>query len=196
MRTRGIAAFLALVAVFLVVKAARAHSEYARSEPGAGAIVATAPTQIDIWFVQDLFRRQGENWITVIGPSNTEVQVGEAQVDDDDRRHLSVALQPDLPSGEYTVTYRTLSSEDGDDFEGSFSFILDPQAEVTSTPMSAAPTPTDLPATPTAVAVPSPTATATPAGGLGCGAALAPAVGLVGLGLGARWKRRRAWPVG
>lgn len=191
MRTRFAAPLLALLAALLLVSAARAHAEYARSEPGAGAVVAVAPTRVDIWFTQDLFKREGENWIRVTGPGGDEVQTGEALVDDDDRRHMSVALQAELPPGEYTVAFRTLSIDDGDDFEGSFNFTLDPQAQTTSTPMSAAPTPTDLPATPTPVAA-APTPTPAPAAGLGCGASLAPLVGLVGLGLGAHWKRRRA----
>ena len=191
--TKRSAPFLALAVAILAARIVQAHADYARSEPGAGAIVAAAPTQIEIWFTQDMFRRAGENWIRVTAPDGAEVQASEAQVDDDDRRLLRVALAPDLAPGEYTVTYRTLSSEDGDDFEGSFTFTFDPQAQVTSTPMSAAPTPTDLPATPTPVAaVPTPTPTPAPAGGLGCGASLAPLVGLVSLGLGARWKRRRS----
>ena len=191
MRTRVAAPLLALLAALLLVGAVRAHAEYARSEPGAGAMVAAAPARVDIWFTQDLFKREGENWIRVTGPTGDEVQTGEALVDDDDRRHLSVALLAELAPGEYTVAYRTLSIDDGDDFEGSFSFTLDPQAQTTSTPMSAAPTPTDLPATPTPVAA-APTPTPAPSGGLGCGAGLAPLMGLVGLGLGTGWKRRRS----
>ena len=190
MRSKRVALIALLAVCGFMVKTAFAHAEYARSEPGAGAIVSTSPARVDIWFTQDLFKREGENWIRVTGPAGDEVQSGDTVVDDDDRRHISVALQADLPPGEYTIAYRTLSIDDGDNYEGNFSFTLDPQAQVTSTPMSAAPTPTDLPATPTPVAA-APTPTAAPAGGLGCGAALAPVVGLVGLVFGVRWKRRR-----
>ena len=167
---------------------ALAHAAYVRSEPGTGAVIATAPTQVVIWFEQDMFRRAGANGIEVLGPDGAAVTAGDAAIDDDDRRQLSVPLAADLAPGEYTVNWHTLSAEDGDDAEGSFTFTLDPEAAVTSTPMQAPATPTDLP--PTAAAVPTPTPA--PAGGLGCGGALAPVIGLAALGLGARRRERRA----
>ncbi|MCC7358495.1 MAG: copper resistance protein CopC [Anaerolineales bacterium] len=168
---------------------ALAHSGYVRSEPGAGAVIAAPPAQVVIWFEQDMFRRAGENRLEVLGPDGAAVTTGEAVINDDDRRMLSAPLAADLPPGEYTVNWRTLSAEDGDDAEGSFTFTLDPAAAVTSTPMAAPATPTDLPPT---AAPAAPTPTPAPAGGLGCGGALAPVFGLAALGLGARRKERRA----
>jgi methionine-rich copper-binding protein CopC len=173
-----------------LVGIAQAHAEYDRSDPGAGAVVSTTPAQVVIWFTQDMFRRQGENWIRVTGPGGEEVHAREAVIDDDDRRQLSVSLLPDLAPGEYTVAWRTLSAEDSDDHEGSFTFTLDPEAQVTSTPMSAAPTPTPLPPTAT-VAAATPGPTPAPGGGL-CGAALAPGLGLAVFAVGSRRTRRRA----
>jgi methionine-rich copper-binding protein CopC len=170
---------------------AQAHASYVRSEPGAGAVVSTPPAQVEIWVAQDLFRRQGENWIRVTGPDGAEVQAGEATIDDDDRRHLTVALQPSLTPGEYTVTFRTLSAEDGDDDEDSFTFTLDPNAEVTSTPMSVA-TPTVPPAPTSTVVAAAPSPTQAGPSGPACGAALAPAVGLVVAGAVSRARRRRS----
>jgi len=167
-----------------------AHADYARSEPGAGAVVAEAPSRVDVWFTQDLFRRQGENWLRVTGPDGSEVTAGEAVIDDDDRRHMSVELLPGLPAGEYTVAWRSLSSEDGDDAEGAFTFLVDPDAQATSTPMlseAALPSPTSPPAEATSTVAPTPT----PAPSGGCGQGLLPVAGLVlaGLGLGRRWRR-------
>jgi hypothetical protein len=135
-----------------------------------------------------MFRRQGENWIRVSGPDGAEVQSGEAAIDDDDRRHMSVALISDLEPGGYTVTWRTLSSEDGDSEEGTFSFTFDPQAQTTSTPMQSA-TATSPPLTRTPVA-PQPNPTEPSATGVGCAAGLAPAIGLAVLTAGSR--RRKA----
>ena len=186
---------LASCLVLVGVGVAYAHADYARSAPGAGAVVAEAPARVDVWFTQDMFRRQGENWLRVAGPDGAEVTAGEAVIDDDDRRHLGVELLPDLPAGEYTVTWRTLSAEDGDDAEDTFTFTVNPQAQVTSTPMLAdegAPTPTapagsitETPA-PTATALRSPNAP--PSGG--CGQGLLPAVGLVLAGLTLHRRRR------
>ena len=194
MTTKLAAVLLAMLAGLLLVGGVSAHGSYGRSEPGADAIIASAPTQVSIWFEQDLFRRPSENRIVVTGPSG-EVQAGEAKIDDDNRRLMVVALLPNLAPGTYTVAWRTLSAEDGEADEGEFVFTLDPEAQVTSTPMSAEPTPTDLPATPVPATL-SPTGTPAPAGGFGCGGALAPAIGLVGVGIGARLRRRRAWPAG
>jgi methionine-rich copper-binding protein CopC len=155
-------------------------------------VVAVPPVQVDIWFSQDMFRRQGENWIHVTGPDGQAVHAGEALIDDDDRRHMTVPLQPGLPPGEYTVDWRTLSAEDGDDDEGTFTFALDPAAQVTSTPMSAA-TPTLPPSATSTPAVAPPSPTGQGGGGSGCGGALAPVAGLVLVaGLAGRGRRRSA----
>jgi methionine-rich copper-binding protein CopC len=75
---------------------AQAHASYKRSEPGDGAVVSTPPQRVDIWFAQELFRRQGENWIHVSGPDGQPAHDGEPQIDDDDRAHMWVALKPGL----------------------------------------------------------------------------------------------------
>ncbi len=194
LRAPALGLALAVGAALLLTGLAFAHAAYVRSEPGAGAVVATAPTEVTIWFEQDMFRRAGENGLEVLGPDGAAVQVGAAAIDDDDRRMLRVPLAGGLAPGEYTVNWHTLSAEDGDTADGSFTFTLDPAAAVTSTPMQAVATPTDLPALPTAtVAAVVPPPTPAPSGGLGCGGALAPAIGLAALGLGAgvKWPRRR-----
>ncbi len=180
----------------LLVVGAEAHSRYVRSEPGQGAIIATELERVQIWFTQDLFRRQGENRILVIGPDGNEVQSGEALIDDDNRRHMWVELQSPLAPGEYRVEWRNLSAEDGDTDEGDFMFTLDPQAKVTSTPMLEE-TETPFPAA-TAAA----TAAVTAAPTLenideplsddtgGCFLGLTPAFALVALGFGLTRRRR------
>jgi copper resistance protein C len=181
--------FLAALVALAAARSAWAHAGYVRSAPGENAVVAEAPAQVEIWVSQDLFRRQGENWIRVTGPDGAEAHAGEAVIDDDDRRHMTVALAAGLPAGEYTVAWRTLSAEDGDNDEGSFTFTVDPQAQETSTPMSAI-TPTVVPqSTGTAAAAMTPT----PADRrTGCGFGLAPAMGLMAAaGWGALAGRRR-----
>jgi methionine-rich copper-binding protein CopC len=179
------------LACLLVTGVVFAHADYARSEPGAGAVVAKAPARVEVWFTQDMFRRQGENWLSVAGPDGLEVTAGEALIDDDDRRHLWVELVPDLPAGEYVVTWHTLSAEDGDEEEGSFIFVVDPAAQVTSTPMlpdAALPSST-APLAGSITPTFGPTPTPAPAGG--CGQGLLPVAGLVVAGLGLGLRRRR-----
>ncbi len=151
---RALLAITLAAALFLLVAVgAEAHARFLRSKPGPGAVVSKGPNRVDMWFTQDLFRRQGENWILVFGPGGAEVQSGEILIDDDDRHHMWVELKSPLEPGEYRVEWRNLSAEDGDDAEGEFSFTLDPQAELTSTPM--------LDQTETPFPPPSPAATAT-----------------------------------
>lgn len=191
---------LAVVLFLLYVTGAEAHARYVRSEPGQEAIVASAPERVDIWFTQELFRRQGENWIHVFGPGGELIHAGDAQIDDDDRRHMWVQLQSAMAPGEYRVVWRNLSAEDADDDEGEYSFTLNPQAQVTSTPMLAD-TETSLP-TPTHTAIVTESVT-TPTPGLtdetpsssndsegGCTLGLTPVFALVALGFGLSTRRR------
>jgi methionine-rich copper-binding protein CopC len=187
------ALLVGLVGSLLMVGTAFAHAAYLRSEPGAGAIIAAPPTRVDIWFEQELFRRQGENTIQVTGPEGTTVSIGETMLDDDDRKHLWIDLQPGLPPGEYQVAWKNLSLEDGHPTDGTFSFMLDPQAAVTSTPMadpdSIAPTESPAPT----VAQPSPTLaespTPQPSAGLPCASAMIPLLGLAAPVLVRRWRQ-------
>ena len=183
-------AAIAIGLALLFPALAEAHARYLRSEPGAGATVSQAPGRIEIWFAQELFRRQGENRIEVTGPDGREVQVGDAIVDDDDRTHLWVALEARLLPGEYRVVWRSLSAEDGESAEGEFPFVYDPAAVVTSTPMeqTAASSSPEPAATGIPQPQPTPTAALAPASDGGCPLGLVPALGLAALA----WPRRRS----
>ena len=188
---------LAAALILFLVVGAEAHARFLRSDPGPGAVISVAPKRVDLWFSQDLFRRQGENWILVFGPLGDEVQTGETQIDDDHRHHMWVELQSPLEPSEYIVEWRNLSAEDGDNDVGEFSFTLDPLAEATSTPM--------LDQTETPFPTPSPKSTATLAAASPtpenpdqpvkedtgrCSLGLAPAFGLTVLGFGLTRRRR------
>ena len=210
MRTLIRALVVGAVGGLLLVGIAYAHSRYVRSEPGAGAIVATPPLRVDIWFSQELFRRKGENTIRVTAPDGTQASEGDTAIDDDDRTHIWVQLKPDLPSGVYQVNWKNVSLEDGHPYEDTFSFTIDPQAAATSTPMgtpapigqAAAASPTPLPPQPTnTIAAPAsssapttvPTTVPSKTGGL-CGLATAPLVGMVGYLAIRRNRRKRSSP--
>jgi methionine-rich copper-binding protein CopC len=176
-------------ALIIGVGLASAHAGYARSEPGAGAVVAEAPARVQVWFTQDMFRRAGANWLHVTGPDGSEVTAGDAAIDDDDRRHMWVELQPNLPPGEYTVTWHTLSSEDSDEEEGTFTFRVDPEAVATSTPMQPDEAALPSPTAPSSAAPP--TATQAPPATSGCALGLWPAAGLLLAGLTLPRRKRR-----
>jgi methionine-rich copper-binding protein CopC len=159
---------------------AQAHGEIERSDPAADTVIPAAPAEVHIWFSQELFRREGGNVIEVSGPEGNRVDGGDTRIDDDDRKHAFVSLQPELPPGLYTVSWRNLSVEDGHGGSGEFSFTVEsvageaapqsnpPPAQQAATETPAAlPSPTPAsPATPTPEPAPTPTPPAT--GGLPC----------------------------
>jgi copper resistance protein C len=185
------ALFAGLLGGLLLMGTAYAHAAYLRSEPGAGAVVAVPPVRVDIWFEQELFRRQGENTISVTGPDARHVSTGETSIDDDDRTHIWVNLLPGLPAGKYLVEWKNVSLEDGHPTTGSFTFTIDPQSQTASTPMLApsSPTPkTVITSTISPQPVPSSDApaasSATPSP---CAAGMLPALGLFAFVLGRRF---------
>ena len=149
-----------------------AHADYDDTVPAVGEVVSQAPQQVQVWFTQELFRREGQNTLEVYGPDDQRVDLDDAAIDDDNRKLMTVSLQSDLPNGVYTVRWRTLSADDGDTAEGEFQFTIqadEPESTptATSTPVPTAtaeavqPSPTNTAqATPTATSTPVPTAAA------------------------------------
>jgi methionine-rich copper-binding protein CopC len=130
--TAVVATAAALAALLLALAAtpgvARAHALYARSTPADGAVLASGPARVDMWTDAEMFRREGANSLTVTGPDGAVVNQGATQLDDADRTHLWVELQPGLRPGRYTVAWQTLSADDQDAASGTFAFTIDPTA--------------------------------------------------------------------
>jgi methionine-rich copper-binding protein CopC len=118
------AAGLALAAVAVTF----AHAEPARVSPGDGAVLNEPPTEIVFEMTQELARQEGQNDIDVFDEDGNEVTVVSAVIDNANRRILSVPLPSNLPPGTYTVQWKTLSAEDGDNESGSTTFTFDPNA--------------------------------------------------------------------
>ena len=194
---------------------ASAHALYQRSTPAKDAVIAHAPAQVDIWFEEELFRHAGDNVIEVYGPRNKRVDNNDTALDDDDRTHLTVTLQNDLPDGVYTVRWRNVSADDNHAANGEFTFTVNPaaasqqpvspiSATVAETSSQAIPAPATLSAevTTSAGIIASPAISPTPApaanvaspshasGGLPCLGGSA--VGILAVGLVWIEKRRRA----
>ncbi len=152
---RAAPALLSLVLAALVLTPgirepgrASAHADYERSLPAAGSVLPRAPERVEIWFTQELFRREGANVIEVRAGSGERVDAGDPVVGDRDRTRLSVGLAPGLAPGSYAVAWQTLSAVDGDTARGSFGFTLDPDAPEPPEPEAAAgPAPAATPGT-------------------------------------------------
>ncbi len=126
---RQLRSFVLLLLLLLLLAAPASatrltHADYARSEPAADALLTEPPRKVKVWFTQELFRRDGENWVRVTGPDGTRVDLDDTTVDDDDRTLASVSLAEALPDGVYTVAWRGLSAEDGHPGEGEFTFTV------------------------------------------------------------------------
>lgn len=144
----------------LPMRSVYAHAEYDHSEPAADAVVEAAPTQVRIWFTQELFRRKGVNSIEVESPDGVRVDQNDLSIDDDDRTLAMVSLSPTLSAGAYTVHWSSTSAEDGHEGKGEFTFTIASSETVTETATTSTP---DKTLAATATSEPQPTATDTPA---------------------------------
>lgn len=116
----------ALLAIVLV-SSALGHAEPERLFPGDGAVLVEPPNQVVLLMTQEMFREAGANDIDVFDAGGREVTEVEAIIDNADRRRLTVPLPASIPPGEYTVRWKTLSAEDGDTTDGTYSFTFDPE---------------------------------------------------------------------
>ncbi len=116
------AAILGLVLVVTVF----AHAQPQTVKPGSGAVLNQAPSQIEMTMTETMARQGDANDIDVFDASGKEVTVVSAVIDNADRRKLSVPLPSDLAPGAYTVNWKTLSADDGDAANGSYTFIYNP----------------------------------------------------------------------
>jgi methionine-rich copper-binding protein CopC len=112
---------LALVGLLVAPHLVAAHARYDRSDPAADSVVAVAPEQLRVWFTQELVT-QGSR-LEVIDAAGNRVDRADSRVDlnDPDRKLMLVSLMP-LAEGVYTVNWRSVSAEDGDDADGTFRF--------------------------------------------------------------------------
>jgi methionine-rich copper-binding protein CopC len=168
------------------------HSEFVSSSPSDGVTLTSAPSRVDAYFSQDLFRQAGANNMNVTGPGGVDVDNDDAAVDEVNRKHMSVTLQAGLTSGRYTVSWNNTSDEDGDTDSGSFSFTIDLPAATQASPATIAPGATPGPTTSPSIAPAGGGAsgTSSPQFAMGTAVALACA-GIASLAVaGATWPRR------
>src|SRR5581483_3713163 len=117
-------ALMLLLAVLGGPAAALAHAHYDHSTPAIGEVVQTAPARVEIFTDQEMAKSGNANSIAVTNADGQRVGSGVTTVDDADRRHFWVALQPGLPPGRYVVSFTTLSDVDGDSDHGRFAFYI------------------------------------------------------------------------
>ncbi|MCC6176067.1 MAG: copper chaperone PCu(A)C [Chloroflexi bacterium] len=112
---------VALLLGLAPVPPASAHSALARSVPAGQAQLALPPSSIDLWFTEPL--EPAFSSFELYDSTGDRRTVSGLQVDPADDKHL-IGSPGVLPPGIYTVTYRTLSTLDGHEWRGSFSFAI------------------------------------------------------------------------
>ena len=115
----------ALLAATLLLAARRAsaHATLERSSPADHAQLAAGPSQVDLYFAEQLVQNRTGTFAIVFDGAGTQVS-DEARVDGADRKHLVVPLRSALDSGGYVVFWKSTSDEDGGVSLGNFSFTV------------------------------------------------------------------------
>lgn len=147
-----IVAFLALLAGFGAAIIASAHAEPERAIPPINGEIESAPDKLEIWFSEEV---TSETVVLVQTAAGDRVDLGTTELDlqDPDRKHVIVALQPNLPAATYAVEWTSISGEDGDTDTGTFTFTVlvgIPMASPVASPVAATPVASPSAATPVA----------------------------------------------
>ena len=104
----AIAPALALIAM-LAPAAAQAHAVLERTVPERGADLRQQPAQVAFFFNEPVESEFGS--VRVFDSSGEEVQSGSVLRPGGRPDAVAVALEPDLPDGSYTATYRVISAD-------------------------------------------------------------------------------------
>jgi copper transport protein len=129
---------LAVFALVILAGVAYAHALPQSSDPSPGASLAQAPAQVSIVFGERPDPKLSS--INVLDTTGTAVTSGPTVVAHGNEAELVVPLKP-LPTGVYTVAWRTVSAVDGHVAAGSFAFGVggaEPSASATGAEPSAA----------------------------------------------------------
>jgi methionine-rich copper-binding protein CopC len=96
----------AALLVALTATNAGAHAFLDHASPRVGAAVADAPSEVRLWFTQEL--EPAFSTIRVLDRDGRQVDKKDKQIDASDRTVMRVSLPP-LPNGTYRVLWRALS---------------------------------------------------------------------------------------
>ncbi len=121
-RISFIALPLALALLLFFPSVGEAHAILVRSDPAKGAVLATAPTVVRMWFTESL--NPTFSTARVLNATQIQVDKNNAHVATNDATEMDVNLPPKLPPSTYVVIWRTQSANDGHILTGSFIFTV------------------------------------------------------------------------
>ena len=108
------------VAMWAHAVPALAHSMLVKAEPARRAVLAKAPTQVQLWFNEEIEGDYAS--LVVLDAEKHPVTETKPHLAPDDRKSIVLPL-PDLTLGKYSVKFRVLSV-DGHVVESSFDFTV------------------------------------------------------------------------
>ena len=125
------ALLLAALCALSTVAVALAHAAYDHSTPGQGEVVQAAPARVDIFTKENMQKTQGVYFIQVqhadAALAGAQVDMADTTIDDANRMHFYVDLQPNLGPGRYLVSFNNVSDDDGEADHGQFAFYVQSQ---------------------------------------------------------------------
>src|SRR6185312_5685631 len=99
-----------------------AHAILLTSNPAKDAVLRTPPTQVQMWFSEDL--NPALSTAQVINSERQRVDKSDPHVNAGNSREMDVSLQANLQPDVYIVVWRTDSADDGHVLLGSFIFTV------------------------------------------------------------------------
>ena len=115
----------AVMAMCLHVDQALAHALLVKAEPPRRAVLAKAPTQVRLWFNEEI--EDAYSSLVVLDAGKHPVSEVKFQLAPDDRKSIVLPL-PELAPGKYSVKFRVLSV-DGHVVESYFDFTVKGKAQ-------------------------------------------------------------------
>ena len=124
----GVSTLLAmLVFILIAASSAEAHAFVAKSDPAASSVLATAPTQVTIWFTE---RLEPEATSATLSDHLGNTIPGTSYRIGDDPKQLIVTLPAGLTNGTYSVVWKNISADDGHPAKGYLPFTIGTAADI------------------------------------------------------------------
>lgn len=110
---------LAMLALLLSTSVGLAHSNLERSDPANGAILRQAPTEVRLWFTEDL---EPDFTRAVVYAGNRQPVSTASRVDSQNPRLLTLDVKPNLANGWYVIEWQAQAKLDGHLTRGAVTF--------------------------------------------------------------------------
>lgn len=117
----ALAVALAIALTLLALGVASAHASLIRSQPAPGTVLATGPSEVRLWYDEDVDPNFSE--IQVLDKSLSRVDNNDLKGVPGESKQLVITLKP-LSDGTYTVAWKALSATDGHITRGNFAFSV------------------------------------------------------------------------